>query len=54
MKLALKPFAGVFVLTLFAAATPASASAQPEQIVSRMAQLDSIKLRCLTAVMARR
>jgi pimeloyl-ACP methyl ester carboxylesterase len=48
MKLASKPLTAVALMILFLGATSAKASAQPEAIVSRMAQLDGIQLHYLT------
>jgi pimeloyl-ACP methyl ester carboxylesterase len=49
MKSAFKPLPALAGLILFAAATLATASAQPETIVSRTSQVDGVKLHYLTA-----
>ncbi len=49
MKLALKPFAGLAVLILFAAAISARASAQTEPIASRTSRVNGVELHYLTA-----
>jgi pimeloyl-ACP methyl ester carboxylesterase len=49
MKLAFKPLTAFAVLILFAAVALATASAQPETIVSRTSQVDGVKLHYLTA-----
>jgi hypothetical protein len=49
MKSALKPLNTLAALSFFAIATLATASAQPETIVSRTSQVDGVKLHYLTA-----
>jgi len=49
VKSASKAIIGVTVLILFAAATSATASAQPDAIASRTSQVDGVKLHYLTA-----
>jgi pimeloyl-ACP methyl ester carboxylesterase len=49
MKLSFKPLTTLAVLILFAGVISPKASAQPQAIVSRMSQVDGIKLHYLTA-----